>query len=60
MSPTIAASVLGVIVVFGIGAMFWGLMKYREVLTKYKTVSGELKALQGRIGNDSFLSPSIL
>jgi len=50
VTPSIAAAVLGCVVVFGAGAATWGIWKYRVLAQKYERTSGELKALQGRIG----------
>ena len=53
MTPTVAASVFGVLLVAGIGFGGWGFRKYRQLLVKYQTAVGELKALQGRIGKQN-------
>jgi hypothetical protein len=47
------AAVFGVILVFGIGGAIWGWRKYRDLAAKHRTTVGELKALQGRIGNST-------
>jgi len=46
MTPTVAASVLGCLVVFGMAIGSWGFLKYRGLTKKFEKVSDELKALQ--------------
>ena len=55
VTPTVAASVFGVLLIAGIGMGLWGFRKYRQLAVKYQTAVGELKALQGRIGKQTFV-----